>query len=394
MPVDSNPNSYFPTPSAIAATIASVYSNLRLQHVVDLGCGAGNLVLPFDAAASIQSPLHLTAYDIDLSRFEMDAIQHSTIDLRELNLEKHSATLDAGIDIPSDKTLIVSNPPFGNTKATHRHLISLRKHGLIGNALRQTIRLELLFLARALDLAKPRTHICFVVPLTFLTARQFKSARTQLIDRHGMVSCRIYQPSEFKKTEVQVAVIHFRAQAGIRSTVTLIDDETGNEIKVSRQRFVNGSLPHAGNITQKDVNVIRLKDLEIELSRGKECAKRLSEQGVMYIHSSHINRSHTGFVSGDPTYCGKENADQLAHKGDILISRVGTRCLGKVVMVRSGAIQISDSVIRLRSDPADAKKIFRQLISEKTQAYLNKHATGACAKILTYDLLKQLPIAS
>lgn len=78
----------------------------------------------------------------------------------------------------------------------------------------------------------------------------------------------------------------------------------------------------------------------------------------------------------------------LAGPGDILISRVGKRCIGKVVMVKRGYIPFSDCIYRLEV-PEYIDKSFNSLITKRGQSWLQAYAHGVCAKVISKaDLLK------
>src|SRR5690606_28862254 len=84
--------------------------------------------------------------------------------------------------------------------------------------------------------------------------------------------------------------------------------------------------------------------------------------------------------------------EKMASAGEILIARVGTRCLGSAVMIASGASVISDCVISVRV-PSDKKEnIFKKLTSEEGRDWLRSTARGSCAKIITYESIQRFPI--
>ena len=84
--------------------------------------------------------------------------------------------------------------------------------------------------------------------------------------------------------------------------------------------------------------------------------------------------------------------DIFAEPGDILIARVGKRCIGKVTMVNSGKRVISDCVYRLRAPKKYRYRMFSYLISVKGQQWLRVVAHGVCAQVISKRDLLHFPL--
>ena len=80
----------------------------------------------------------------------------------------------------------------------------------------------------------------------------------------------------------------------------------------------------------------------------------------------------------------------IAHEGDILMVRVGSRCLGRVQYLKKGHIYISDCIYKISVPKKFQYRLFKCLCSEKTQEYIRTIAHGVCAKVISKGDLVQL----
>ncbi len=375
---------FFPTPLSIAEEMAQWYADSDINHIVDLGCGEGNL---FKAVKKHQCESKVSAYEIDSSH--MDKLGSADdIGIFDLDLTQHSPR-----QVKERSSLIISNPPFckGELNLSVRKKVVLS--GLAGQHIIKSkrIRLEVVFLYRALEASLPGSLICFILPIAFLTSRVFYRARKTMLEEHCWDSCTIYENNEFEGTETRVVMIHATAQAGETQGVKVNFSKSGLTKKIDIEDVEAGKVL---DLCRNECNdVPKIQDFGVELSRGKQCAKMLRDIGLQFVHSSHIRQLHSGLIKGVSKSNETENKEQFARAGDILISRVGTRCLGKAVMVESGAIQYSDSVICLRAKKQYAKGLFNYLVSDEVQYYFQKYAHGSCAKLITYDMIRELPVS-
>ncbi|MNJ70043.1 hypothetical protein D3C77_664570 [compost metagenome] len=73
----------------------------------------------------------------------------------------------------------------------------------------------------------------------------------------------------------------------------------------------------------------------------------------------------------------------IATKGDILISRVGSRVVGRAVTVEEGEYLVSDCVFRVRLPPSISSNIFLKYWIESCLPRVVSQARGTCAKYIT-----------
>jgi len=80
----------------------------------------------------------------------------------------------------------------------------------------------------------------------------------------------------------------------------------------------------------------------------------------------------------------------MCKTGDILLARVGSRCVGRVIYVNKGSLPISDCVIVIRAKNKKIRtKIWRKLCSSHFQEFLNSSILGVGPKYITHNIVKE-----
>jgi hypothetical protein len=79
---------------------------------------------------------------------------------------------------------------------------------------------------------------------------------------------------------------------------------------------------------------------------------------------------------------------KYAIKGDIIISRIGKRSLGKITYIETGSIEISDCVFVIRIESHYRKSVLKALKSKYGKDWVKAKAHGVCSQFITKsDLL-------
>ena len=81
--------------------------------------------------------------------------------------------------------------------------------------------------------------------------------------------------------------------------------------------------------------------------------------------------------------------EKTTKPGDILIARVGRRCLGRVAFVSKGEAPVSDCIIVVRPENQRVgRKIWKKLSSKSCREYFAHASLGVGAKYITYKTIK------
>jgi hypothetical protein len=78
--------------------------------------------------------------------------------------------------------------------------------------------------------------------------------------------------------------------------------------------------------------------------------------------------------------------------GDILVVRVGSRCVGKCALIVTGTLPISDCLFIIRVSAPLRDRLWDFLTSEMGDAWLKAYAHGVCSRVLSKSDISKLPI--
>jgi len=200
----------------------------------------------------------------------------------------------------------------------------------------------------------------------------------------------------FKKTEARTHILLMEKCGPIQKSIPIYKSDfsgnIGEAVNVSTDDLLY-RMDHSYYVW-KEMNkysndIMTLGDLNVEIKRGHKTKKYLQEKNIPFFHT-------TSFPSDIKTKINLENSpvfyDVFTEPGDILIARVGKRCIGKVAMVNSGNQVISDCVYRVRAPKKFRSRIFRELISNKGQQWLRVIAHGVCAQVISKRDLMHFPL--
>ena len=81
------------------------------------------------------------------------------------------------------------------------------------------------------------------------------------------------------------------------------------------------------------------------------------------------------------------NQIRYAEKGDIVISRVGSRCVGNIAYIEYGRIPITDCVFVLKA--SNSHKLWKLIKSFNISARLKASSLGVGAKYITIKTLEE-----
>ena len=374
---------FFETPSNVSK---KVYNHLSLKekyNILDIGAGNGSLLRP-----TVSNKIHKIAIEVNENlKNELlnvcddvyigDLLEYSIKDITQKNHEK---------------SIYVSNPPFGRINATYDIQQLLFSQGLSLKAQpAKSCRIELVFMARVLEAASFGDEAAFIVPVSLLENADFKLVRETLVNKHNLHTCLILPEKAFKKTEVRTAILWLRPHNISTDGTMQVYKSNYDRFIMDFERFVERGILSI----ETEVNNSRtLSPLIINIKRGKSSKNSLLQRKIKHIHTSDLNRLHAQIIHGYNGLSPNVDApfENVARDGDILIARVGTRVLGKTAIFSGKDTVISDCVVRLRVADSDRNLIFKQLASEKGQSWLKSVASGSCARVLTYDAINNFPI--
>lgn len=376
--------SFYETPGWIAGLMAENISVKGSIRVLDLGAGCGALLRGISKKYSKSK-----CVAVELDKNHNKNLEDLSNEVHNLNILEKG--LPKSIVDGKESRVIVSNPPFGKAILTKESIKILSKAGFVDkNTIAKSSRKELIFLAQAISISQKGTELAFIVPSAFLNNRHWSRARKVISGEHNLKKIILLPKNAFKGAEVETVMLFITAFESPNEIIDLDDYRGRNRKKceLSRINFLN-----AEREMSKEDSGSNLGQWVEEIARGKSCAKELRHKKIRHLHSSDIrNYNKQELYLTDEMDFLDVNNQQVVIPGDILISRVGSRCLGSVAIVKSGKTVISDSIITIRVQENKRKRIFNMLISDFGQNWLQSKSTGSCAKIITYKMLEYFPL--
>ncbi|ABR91873.1 Hypothetical protein mma_3028 [Janthinobacterium sp. Marseille] len=380
----------FATPDWIADILCSRLSS-GLKSVADLGVGKGALSL-----ALRNRVLDCSIVGIDkhlLPDGDQETMQAQGI---------HLITKDIGRPKFSDWFLkqygavstVISNPPFINVLNSPLIDSVLAKNSL-GNRGAKVQRLDLIFLAHAMKMITQQGEIAFILPRSAFATASSRTWLQSMIHNFGLAEIIALPSNAYHEAEVETAILIFRPgmrRAG-KINVTLFRaegkskiDRIGNFSPAVLVAELSGLRTITPNSKAKT-----LLGLGTSVARGRYSSNSLASNGIPHFHTTSFQAYPSSQIRFDDT-AAADDTHGAAQEGDILIARVGTRCLGRAAFVLGGKQQISDCVYRITAPAVNRHQIWEFLSSEEGRTWQRSLARGACAKFITQQDLLAAPL--
>lgn len=374
----------FYTDSAISSHLISEFGNVNPKSVIDIGCGELGLL---KAARQRWSNARLIGYDIDpihATRTTDSNILLNLGDGLDPDLVSKIESIYGKID------LAVSNPPYVSVDKSARTQKILSNASLL-DCTRRTQNLvpaELIFLAQNLLVMNDESELGIILPSGFISGERWRPLRELLLTEYTVTSCLELPSKAFSKTEVSTYALCIKkkkpkciASMTIKisnllpnSSTTITFDEALNRMDYTY--YLSNKAKIYQTLSQESVD---------EIFRGNKTHLNLLNGKVQHIHTTDL-KENIQIVQG--SYQEVPSGIRFATAGDILISRVGTRCVGKSAYLLSGNIAISDCILVVRSQFSE--HIWDIISKNKFREEMLKISLGSGAKYITKSILSEV----
>ncbi|GAB3023525.1 N-6 DNA methylase [Bowmanella dokdonensis] len=353
------------------------------QIAVDLGFGDGELLF---AARRRWHEINLVGVDIDpknvlkanqakiISAIEFDGFNPS---LPEIIQERFG-----------NINLLISNPPYfpkDNDKST-REIIKKAGMSQCIPATCKKIPAELIFLAQNIAMLSKSGEIGIILPAGVISGERWKGVREFLFSELK-VNNLIQLPSDsFINTDAQTFILTLSKEKSRRDFITLSHATHSSTLNVKINDAINRAdflyySSFLNNVCEQNLN-----EESFSILRGSLSHTFLRKHVAEYLHTTDLPSKPSSLNLTNSPISNANNAI----KGDILLARVGRRCLGKVAIVESGSIPVSDCVIIVRAKSDEERnQIWRILSAPKSRMTLYNRSLGVGAKYITHSIVKE-----
>lgn len=349
------------------------------QNVLDIGCGESSLLF---AAGKRWKNATLYGFDIDPNNIDK---QHKNLNLLSGD-GLYPDLKNRILDVCGDVEICVSNPPYlsvdYNSKA-RRILSQVGLDQVIGADTRK-IPSELVFLAQNFSVLKKGGEIGVILPAGLISGVRWRPFREFLLSEYSIKSCVQLPNNAFKRAEASTFAVCLKKLASRSQNVTLMGFDSrssylaSNEDAVQRMdyEFYSGSSPMKFPKGKIGVDSI---------FRGNKTNSELRATGREYIHTTDLANGYSEIVS---KVFKVPAGVKYAEEGDILISRVGSRCMGRIAYLKKGRVPISDCIFVVRG--MKGSDSWSSLCKSNLDELLKISALGVGARYLTLGIMKEI----
>lgn len=292
---------------------------------------------------------------------------------------------------------VIGNPPFGEFAVNANDQVALRNR-FPGCDRGGWVRQDLAFLHESWSRVAAGGEMAIVLASPIICDPAFLDVRRWLLSEAGHASVCELPENTFEDAEVGTYLLTLRHRGrGRRARSVLLDRYLGDGRHQGRIDISVEAAIQRMDYRFNEIRVIAgkkwskapsLESLGAHIVRGSRSHGDFEQAGIPHIHTTDFTNDSIRMR------LGRHQAEgvQLARTGDILVPRVGSRCLLREAMIVSGTQPITEAVFRIRVTPPNRSRVFDSLGSKSGRLWRQAHARGSCAKHLTIGDLFQFPV--
>lgn len=381
------------TPPALAECLANHLTGVNGSWL-ELGVGTGRIA---EACIALRSASSYLGVEID-SKLALRAPNLNGLQIEQGDVLSPASLAHLLGGQLFDRT--TGNPPFG------LHALGDECRDRLANLCPglelsgRWVPLDLYFLLESLARLKPGGEAAFVVASSIAEDARLRAFRANLIQTASEVECYELPERAFGwKAQVQtyLLVARFGRQPcrGVkvgRLAPGSLDVESSSEVSpaaaIERLDFAFHEFSEMNRALRDSSGTSSLADLGTDIIRGSRTKAQFDHLQISSFHTSDLPRvePEVHFDLAD------DHGFNFAQPGDILIARVGTRCLDRHAIVATGRRHYTEAVFRIRVPRPNHARVAKWMVSEAGAQWRRAAATGTCAKHLTVSTLLQMPI--
>lgn len=387
---------HYTIPSAASFLISRIQSS-EVSSILDLGAGYGSLL---KAANSKWPNSKIYAFEVDSARFNelQSNYQNSNVDIDIQKADVNKGELEK--IKPGTIDVAVCNPPYLSFPPNIEYKELLESVDLKLSKKLPRLTTDIIFLAQNLKCLKEGGELGIILPDSILTSQNFSLLRQDLIQNHSISEIIQLPDKIFSGIEARTHIMLLRRGKSTCPKVSLklaavkeAEIEIVNSIEIDCEQLYTRMDYNYWNwrtnikIKKKSTT---LGDIDAEIIRGSVGYKECRESQMPFFHTTNFiqNKNQRAYFSTKI----QEDKYRTIKYGDILLSRVGKRCVGRVAIVRKGSCVLTDCVYRIRIPKKFRESAFNALASSQGQQWLKAHAHGVCAQVISKRDLLNFPI--
>lgn len=362
------------TNRVVAQTLTGLMEVSQPKSVIDLGVGQGSLL---EGARHLWREANLHGVDIDAMQIAVarERIPHATFAQFDCLTQHNNEALQ---NLFQSADVVLCNPPF---------MESYEKASPMGP--RRIAEIE--FLKLSLRLLKPKGYLGIILPARYISGPSYRKFRNWLVCQHELISVTALPRNTFNSAQVDTFFLVVRNSAPINSkprlqallntgTLSPAIRPSISELADRMDYFFYATKPFW------EISAVPLAMLlTTDILRGFPSQGRKTPSWM--FHTTDFKHHPNGLIRFEQP---DATSHPCAQAGDILIPRVGSRCIQYAAFVKSGSGTFSDCVYRLRVAREWQAYVFHYLQSPLGIRMRQRIAHGSCVKILGKQALLDL----
>lgn len=375
-----NHSQYF-TNRSIAKLLISIIAKDNVSTILELGIGDGAL-----SKMAIERWTDAHVYAVDIDEQICDTIKSDAITIIQADVLSNAKLYD---NMHFD--IALCNPPFQTLKQTDTYSNYLERANLVRSTNLKRICADIVFIARNLIMLKDNGILALILPDGILTRYDLQGFRTDLIDNYSIEHIIQLPQKSFRKTEAQTHIVIIKKSRSNNSNIPIsIADKNGEIVETIYVDKIDACyrMDFIYHSSCKQQLILEDGITGMHISRGGYTYHSLCAMGIPFVHSKKFVHGENLIIDDYDNQI--QSNKSIAHEGDILMVRVGSRCLGRVQYLKKGHIYISDCIYKISVPKKFQYRLFKCLCNEKTQERLHTIAHGVCAKVISKGDLVQL----
>lgn len=366
----------------VAELLISSLPSDEANKIIDLSAGEGSLLLT--AKVKYESA-KLYGIDIDDENCrKLDCLKNTTSICLDAT---HSASFDKIKAHNSTYDIVIGNPPFYRVEHTGFSRELFKEWSL--NHKTKYYRAEILFLMLSLKLLEREGSCGIVVPDTLISSDKYKPLREKIALSFKFINIIELDNKAFLGTEARTHILIVSNKKSINPEITTRSSKENKSIKLNATEFIERADHQYNSFKYKSEKTI--ENSGIKVLRGNFSKTKKTQLHDEIIHSSSFYNDYSQFENDNNS---AENGSAIkAVKGDVVVPRVGTRCLGKVGIIRNGSFIITDCVFVIKSSEYECGEMIAKALKSKFGVdWIKSISKGIGAQYITLNDIKKLPL--
>ncbi|ENL6920988.1 TPA: N-6 DNA methylase [Enterobacter hormaechei] len=375
--------SQYYTNREVAEMLISSLPSDEAKKIIDLSAGEGSLL---STAIVKYKSAKLYGFDIDDENCrKLECLKNTTSICLDAT---HSASFDKIKDLNSTYDIVIGNPPFYRSEHTDFSRRLFNEWSL--NHKSKYYRTEILFLILSLKLLDQEGSCGIVVPDTVISSDKYKPLREKIASSFKFISIIELDSKSFLGTEARTHILTVSNKINIKPSIKTRSSKKNKAIILNETEFIERA-DHQYNSFKYNHSEKTIENSGIKVLRGNLSKRKNTQLHDTIIHSSSFYNDYSQFEN-DNTVAENGTAIQ-AVKGDVVVPRVGTRCLGKVGIIRNGSFTITDCVFVIKSSEYECGEMIAKALKSKFGVeWIKSISKGIGAQYITLNDIKKLPL--